>query len=450
LPQVNELAREQYMLELINRARMNPAGEAARYHISLNKDLAPGTLNSTAKQVLAGSLYLSTSADKHSSYMLSHDQFAHQAIGDGNPGSRMAAAGYAFTGSYTWGENIAWSGAKGSGSTAFYDAQLLAEHGDLFKSAGHRENILEGDFKEIGIGAQVGNFTYTGSTYGALMTTQNFAKSGDGSFITGVAYADTVKHDQFYSIGEGKVGLAVKLYDSMGTVLKSTTTASAGGYALKTAATGTLETVFSGATLAGDIGVKFALGEENVKVDVVGSHGIAANVSVTLTHAATELQLLGIQGINGSGNGLKNVLHGNAGSNTLRGNGNADTLFGDGGNDKLIGGSGVDKLTGGAGADHFRFMDAGDGGDTITDMAAADVIEFSASGFGLAAGAVNATQFVTRAADNHAHDGNDRFIYQQDAHTLWFDGDGDGVATAVKIALITNNYSVTAADLLIV
>ena len=35
-------AREQLILELMNRARMDPAGEAARFGISLNKDLAGG------------------------------------------------------------------------------------------------------------------------------------------------------------------------------------------------------------------------------------------------------------------------------------------------------------------------------------------------------------------------------------------------------------------------
>ncbi len=451
MPQVNELAREQYMLELINRARMNPAGEAARYGISLNKDLAPGTLNGAPKQVLAGNLYLSTSADNHSGFMLSHDQFAHQAIGDGDPGTRMASAGYSFTGSYTWGENIAWSGTSGNGSTAFYDDQLLAEHGNLFKSSGHRENILNGDFKEIGVGAQVGNFTSGGSTYGALMTTQNFARSGDGSFVTGVAYADSVKHDHFYSIGEGKAGLAVKLYDGAASLLMTKATASAGGYGLKTVQAGALEIVFSGAALTGDIGAKFSLGSTNVKVDVVDGHDIASNVSVTLSHDARGLQLLGIQGVNGTGNAFNNVMHGNSGANILRGASGADSLYGEGGNDVLVGGAGADKLAGGAGADHFRFMSFADSGDTINGFTSADVIEMDGSGFGgLAAGSVMPSLFANRTADHVAQDANDRFVYQADTHTLWFDSDGDGAAAAVAIVKLSNAYALSATDLLII
>src|SRR5258707_11440338 len=36
---------EQYEVELINRARANPAAEAARYGIDLNEGLAPGTIS---------------------------------------------------------------------------------------------------------------------------------------------------------------------------------------------------------------------------------------------------------------------------------------------------------------------------------------------------------------------------------------------------------------------
>ena len=41
------------MLELINRARMYPAAEAARLGIALNQGLAPGTISTAPKQVLA-------------------------------------------------------------------------------------------------------------------------------------------------------------------------------------------------------------------------------------------------------------------------------------------------------------------------------------------------------------------------------------------------------------
>ena len=41
-------AYEQYFLELVNRARANPGGEAARLGIDLNQGLAAGTISATA------------------------------------------------------------------------------------------------------------------------------------------------------------------------------------------------------------------------------------------------------------------------------------------------------------------------------------------------------------------------------------------------------------------
>lgn len=58
-------AREQMILELMNRARLDPAGEAARFGMSLNKDLAAGTITTAPKQVLALNPFLNAAAGKH-------------------------------------------------------------------------------------------------------------------------------------------------------------------------------------------------------------------------------------------------------------------------------------------------------------------------------------------------------------------------------------------------
>ena len=47
---------------------------------------------------------------------------------------------------------------------------MLGHHDGLFRSAGHRLNLLDEDYREIGIGIEQGEF----SGYNALMTTQNF------------------------------------------------------------------------------------------------------------------------------------------------------------------------------------------------------------------------------------------------------------------------------------
>src|SRR5262249_7407448 len=99
------------------------------------------------------------------------------------------------------------------------------------------------------------------------------------------------------------------------------------------------------------------------------------------------LTLTGAANLNGTGNGVANILTGNNGNNTLLGLGGNDTLNGGLGNDTLNGGAGTDTLTGGGGTDTFVFAttaEAGNGAtrDVITDVegagiAGGDVIDVS-------------------------------------------------------------------------
>lgn len=50
---VQPSAYEQYMLELVNRARLNPEAEANRLGIGLNDGLSPNTISVDPKQPLA-------------------------------------------------------------------------------------------------------------------------------------------------------------------------------------------------------------------------------------------------------------------------------------------------------------------------------------------------------------------------------------------------------------
>src|SRR5215212_7919934 len=98
---------EQYVLEMVNRARANPAGEAARFGIALNEGLAAGTISADAKQPLAFNPYLGDAARKHTRWMLDTDTFTHNE-GASTPVDQMRAAGYAFGGSWWAGQNIWW------------------------------------------------------------------------------------------------------------------------------------------------------------------------------------------------------------------------------------------------------------------------------------------------------------------------------------------------------
>ncbi|MCA0432164.1 MAG: CAP domain-containing protein [Proteobacteria bacterium] len=353
-------AREQLMLELVNRARMDPAGEAARYGINLNAGLAAGTITAAPKQVLAPNSKLETSASLHSSEMLSKGYFSHKGFNGSNPGQRMAQAGYAVINTFGWGENIAWSG-----STGAYDANaaIVQQHKNLFLSAGHRQNILRSSFEEVGIGAVTGRY----KGYNALMTTQNFAYDSPGDVhITGVHYTDSVDNN-FYSIGEGRGGRTVEVLKG-GETLGTTTTAAAGGYAVELTTTGQVEVVFSGGDLASARGAFVTVGVNNIKVDLVDGNTIETNVSATLSRDALNLRQLGIEHISATGNELSNVLIGNKGNNSLSGLDGNDTLLGNAGNDTLNGGTGNDTLYGGAGADVFRFDAIGFGDDKIMDF----------------------------------------------------------------------------------
>src|SRR4051812_26073316 len=103
-------ALDQYLIELINRARMNPTAEAKRLGIDLNEGLTPGQISTAAKQPLAFDPDLTESARGHAKWMLDTDTFSHTGEGGSSPGVRMATAGYEFTGNWRWGENISWRG----------------------------------------------------------------------------------------------------------------------------------------------------------------------------------------------------------------------------------------------------------------------------------------------------------------------------------------------------
>ena len=253
-------ANEQYMLELVNRARSNPNAEAARYGIGLNQGLSPGTISGSAKQPLAFNFDLIDSSHDHSQWMLNTDTFSHTGAGGSSAGDRMRAAGYNFTGSWTWGENISWRGTTGTPNVTAY---VGTQHEGLFKSSGHRTNILNDNFKEIGLGIRTGEFR----GYNAVMATQNFAKSGNASFLTGVAFDDSITDDDFYTVGEGLGGIQITATRQSDNAEFSTTTYNSGGYQVALAP-GTYDVSFSGGGLSQTVEETVTIGSKNVKLDL--------------------------------------------------------------------------------------------------------------------------------------------------------------------------------------
>lgn len=205
------LDEEQLLLELINRARANPAAEASRLGIDLNDDLLPGTLSAAAKQPLAPQQILIDVAAAHSQDMLDRDFFAHvNPDGDG-PGERIAEAGYA---ARSWGENLA------------FDVDVVHAHDLLFQSAGHRVNLLRDSFREIGIGVRDDGFW-------GVMVTEVFASRAGDAFLTGVAFLDGVVADEFFTPGEGLGGATITATGRDRGSMFTTTTGPTGAYALR-------------------------------------------------------------------------------------------------------------------------------------------------------------------------------------------------------------------------
>lgn len=342
-------AYEQLLLELMNRARLDPATEAGRLGIGLNDGLAAGTITATPKQPLAGNTLLVEASRGHSGYMIATDTFDHQGIGDGTPTSRMQNAGYTFTGSWANGENIAWVGTTGAVDELGFVRQIAD---NLFRSPHHRENILEGYFREAGTGIADGTYNASGVTYNAVMATENFATSGPALYVTGVAIGDANKNN-FYDIGEGRGGISVNITTG-GLADGSAVTSNAGGYSAAVSS-GTHLVKFSGGDLLADVSVTVAAGTSNVKVDLLDQSKILSSGSTALGAGASTLLLLGASAINGTGNEFNNALFGNRAANVLSGGNGNDTVYGGAGNDVLVGGLGADILTGGAGADRFDF-----------------------------------------------------------------------------------------------
>ncbi|MCX4966741.1 sigma-70 family RNA polymerase sigma factor [Streptomyces sp. NBC_00654] len=103
-----------------------------------------------------GNGLMSTAAQRHSADMASRDYFAHTSPDGTDPGDRLTAAGYRWS---TYGENIA----KGQRTPAEVMSSWM-------NSPGHRANILNCSFEEIGVGMR--------STGSGPVWTQNFGAAG--------------------------------------------------------------------------------------------------------------------------------------------------------------------------------------------------------------------------------------------------------------------------------
>ncbi len=334
-------AAEQLLIELINRARLDPLAEVARYGLSdLNQGLPAGTIGSAPLRVLSPNLDLEEAADGHTAWMLQTDIFSHTGAGGSSSQARIAAAGYNLSGSYSVGENL---GLLATTAAIDLNVEIAKHHQNLFLSAGHRTNILSGSYREIGVAQLQGIYTSGGTNFNASMLTENFGRSGFAFFLTGAVYGDS-DNNAFYSIGEGVAGTRFAIGAT------SATSAAAGGYGLMVTvpSANVAVTVTQGALTAQ---VQVDLSGGNAKLDLVGGTVLETSVNLTLVSGITQARALGIGNISLTGSVANDKLTGNAGANLLMGGIGSDTLIGGAGNDTLHGGAGADVLNGGDGID---------------------------------------------------------------------------------------------------
>ena len=244
-------AQEQYLLELINRFRANPAAE---YDLLVNSEDSDvnraiaffgvdlGVLSNqwstlSSAQPLAWSNQLGSSADTHSQLMIDFDQQSHNLPGEPSLLNRINGAG---SNSYSVvAENIF----AYSNSPFYAHAGFAIDWGDddgnanngygtgIQNPAGHRVTLLNDTYREVGLGIIEEDNPNT--KVGSEVVTQHFGfrSTGTDEWLLGVAFHD-LNDDDLYSVGEGlnAVTVDIESTDTEGGFSTSVQTGLAGGY----------------------------------------------------------------------------------------------------------------------------------------------------------------------------------------------------------------------------
>ena len=209
--------QEQYMLEQLNQARMNPQAAAVRVTSNLTPDIVSTlayynvNLNATeqaiastpAKPPLAWNPDLAAAAQSHSQDMATNQFQSHTGSDGSSPDQRMQQAGY--------------TNASSTGENAFAYADSVDEAMQAFlidwgvSDQGHRRNILQPNvsssnaYQSVGIGI----VSTTNSKVGPLVITQDFgSQPNQQAQVVGVAYNDN-QHTGMYEVGEGQGGVQI-------------------------------------------------------------------------------------------------------------------------------------------------------------------------------------------------------------------------------------------------
>ncbi len=277
-------AKEQELLELMNRMRLHPDAEL---QILLDKpdpdvqyalDYYQVNLATLKKQwatlvpvaPLAWSSQLQDAATAHNLVMIEQKKQAHILPGEGTWGQRIGKAGYQATFS---GENI-YAAAE---SPIFAHTGLAIDWGQGKNSVDgiqngvyHRANMLSNQIREVGISAVEDNHS---APLGPLVITEDFGTRNTLSgkaWLLGVAF-DDINRDSWYQAGEGLSDVSVQIMGIDNPSFKDTiAVGEAGGYQ-ELLAPGKYQVNFSrnGQILSSQTATIDAQMSNNVKLDLV-------------------------------------------------------------------------------------------------------------------------------------------------------------------------------------
>lgn len=313
---------EQYLIELINRARLDPQAEADR-NVDLAGDInrfnTGADLGNHSRAPLAMNDALSNAAAGHSQHMIAVNGFAHSGIGDGTAQSRANDAGYDPTDNTPYvGENIS---RRGSSGQIDLNNAIDSHHNGLVKSFGHWNNILLDNYREIGVGQEAGPYTSGGRTWNGSHLTEKFGSDFTNTFLTGVFYNDTNGND-FYTIGEAVAG------QTMSIAGRADVGAAAGGYDVSITGLSGWQT----ATYA-NVNVSVQLQGANVKLDIVNQTEVHTSTNIIVQSGVSEVHLLGRNDLSATGGDGAEYIYGNVGANIINGAAGTDVMAGGNGND---------------------------------------------------------------------------------------------------------------------
>jgi hypothetical protein len=257
---------EQYVLEVINRARADPFSEGARLGVDPREGLTPAEAARVGRRPpLAFNADLQAAARAHTRDMFARNFFDH-ANPDGNDvGARAEIEGYFW---HRIAENIA-AGSSLAVHTAAHLQDLLFIDATV-DGRGHRTNLLDVSgaalppppFREIGIGFEA--FPEPNGMGFRTFLTQEFGRRTDGPFLVGLVMDDANGNDA-YDPGEGVRG--IRVHHDRGPFWG--VTSASGGYACPVDTQGVVTVMPSGGGIAWapSVAKKAYLEGENVKVD---------------------------------------------------------------------------------------------------------------------------------------------------------------------------------------